>query len=158
MRYIYTLGFILGTFKFLFSHWSIHVAALGNDIELTFFQLFIPTTAGALITMIIFYFSSEALMKRAAIKRNIAYHNALAAGLPYVEKKKFTYLNKKIVKIKNGIGIYGITFLAPLFLSIPIGSVICAKFYRHKKKTFPLMLFTVIGYSFLMSFIIAIIF
>ena len=47
-------------------------------------------------------------------------------GIPVKVKKKFTRINKLIVRIKLRIGIYGIAFWAPLFLSIPIGSAVVA--------------------------------
>lgn len=150
----YLTGFGLGTIKFLFSHWTIKGAATYNQTDLNFFEIFLPPTLGALITMVICYFASEALMER-AMQKKIANNRAdIVAGIVGKQKKKFTLVNKSIVQIKMKLGLYGITFLAPLFLSIPIGSVVCAKFYRHKKHTFILMLITVIGYSLLMSTII----
>ena len=41
--------------------------------------------------------------------------------------------------MKRSIGIIGITFWAPFFLSIPLGSIIAAKFYGHKKQAYPLI-------------------
>ena len=158
MKYLYSLGFVLGTFKFLFSHWTVHVASIKPGIEMSFLDLFIPTTTGAILTMIVFYYSSNALMRRAAIRRAKKYAIALATGKAYVPKKKFTYINKKIVRIKQSVSIHGVTIIAPLFLSIPIGSIVCAKFYRHQSKTFPLMLLTVVGYSTLMSALIKLFF
>ena len=55
-------------------------------------------------------------------------------------KKKFTRFNKFIVKLKRRFGIYGIAFYAPLFLSVPLGSIVTAKFYGKEKRTFPLIL------------------
>lgn len=153
---IYLTGFVLGTFKFLFSHWSIYLIANESDELLNFLELFIPTTLGALITMVICYYTSEKLMNRAVKKQNERIQKAIAEGKVPKIKKKFTYTNKLIVQIKMKLGIYGITLLAPLFLSIPIGSIVCAKFYRHQKKTFPLMVLVVTGYSTLMSGIIVI--
>jgi hypothetical protein len=72
--------------------------------------------------------------------------------LPF--KRKFTRVNKGLVKMKRGLGIYGVTLVAPLFLSIPIGSIVCAKFFGHDKRTFPLMLLFSGAYSFLMCFLI----
>jgi hypothetical protein len=158
MKYLYSLGFILGTFKFLFSHWTVHLASIKPGIEMSFFDLFIPTTSGALITMFVFYFSSNAFMKRAAKKRAEKYNEALSLGLPYTPKKKFTFVNKKIVQVKRSIGIHGVTIIAPLFLSIPLGAIVCAKFYRHQQKTFPFMVITVVGYSALMSALIKLFF
>ena len=61
-------------------------------------------------------------------------------GLEFKERKNFTRMNKFIVRIKRSLGIYGISFYVPLFLSIPIGSIIVAKFYGKFKKTFPLVI------------------
>ncbi|MEO9532865.1 MAG: hypothetical protein ABJG68_15040 [Crocinitomicaceae bacterium] len=138
----------MGTFKFLFAHWLTYAMA-----EPTFFdllQIFISTTAGAWVTMTIFYWSSEFFMKRAAAKRDAARKLAIQNGTELKKKKTFTTMNKAIVWIKLKIGIYGITILAPLFLSIPIGSIVCAKFFGSQKKTFPLMLLNTGIYSFLM--------
>lgn len=44
-----------------------------------------------------------------------------------------------IIHLKHKLGIYGICFWAPFFLSIPIGSIIAAKFYGKLKKTYPLI-------------------
>ena len=146
------LGFSMGTFKFLFAHWIAYAAADATFFDLT--QIFISTTLGAWITMTVFYWMSEYFMKRARIKR-------IAEG-----KKRKTIISKPIKKwskrwlgwrikrgtifVKNGLGVYGITFLAPLFLSIPGGAVVCAKFFGHKKITFPLMLLNTAIYSVLM--------
>jgi hypothetical protein len=55
-------------------------------------------------------------------------------------KKKFTRMNKFIVRIKHRLGIVGLSFFAPFFLGIPLGTIIAAKFFGHQKKTFPLIL------------------
>ena len=89
-------------------------------------------------------------MRRAQLKRMNAILEAKKKGVEYKPKKKFTKMNKLIVWIKRNIGIYGVTLLAPLFLSIPIGSIICAKFYGKRKRTFILMMFFTAMYSALM--------
>ena len=53
-------------------------------------------------------------------------------------KKVFTRTNKFIVRMK-GLGIIAICFYAPLFLSMPIGSIISAKFFGKDNRTFPLI-------------------
>lgn len=148
-----TTGFIFGTFKFLFSHWTTFGLFPINGLD-SILEIFVSTTAGAIISMATFYFLSDYLMERAAAKRIAERELALAKGVEYVPKKKFTRLNKFMVKLKGSLGIYGITLLAPLFLSIPLGSIVCAKFYGHHKKTFPLMVLFMASYSFLMCFLI----
>lgn len=154
MSYTYLTGIFLGTFKFLFAHFTIFMTAEQFNEEPDFFELFLPPTLGAMITMTIVYFSSEYLMLRAAKKKAEKRKKAIAAGIVYVEKKKFTFINKIIVRVKMKIGIHGVTILAPLFISIPLGSIVCAKFYKHNKKTFFYMTRTIIGYSLLISLIL----
>ena len=38
--------------------------------------------------------------------------------------------------MKRSVGIIGIAFWAPFFLSIPLGSIITSKFYGDNKNTF----------------------
>ncbi len=52
-------------------------------------------------------------------------------------KKNFTKLNKTLVRLKmTNTGFWLITVLGPVFLSVPIGTIIVAKFYRHHKETY----------------------
>ena len=53
-------------------------------------------------------------------------------------------MNKLIVKIKRTLGIYGVCLFAPLFFSIPGGTIISAKFYGKDKRTFLLILFGIV--------------
>ena len=148
---IFAFGF--GTFKFVFVHWTTYIA-FGEPNFNILWQIFVGTTLGAWVTMTVFYYMSEYFMKRARQKRLDKIQKALDSGVPLKTKKNFTRLNKLIVWIKQHIGIYGVTVLAPLFLSIPIGSIVCAKFYGRYKKTFPLMLLFTASYSALMCFTI----
>lgn len=145
-------AFGLGTFKFMFAQWIV----FGANHPVTWqiiTEIFISVLAGAWSTMAASYFFSEYLMKRAKAKRRAAFLLAKENGIELKRKKNFTRINKLIVWIKHTIGIYGITMLAPLFLSIPIGSIVCAKFYGDKKITFPLMLLFTGLYSFIMALI-----
>lgn len=147
--------FIIGAFKYLFSHGMAFGFTKGfDDVEVNFINIFIPTILGAIISMAFFYFLSDFLMERAAKKRHRLYHEALDKGIPFKVKKKFTKTNKFLVKIKSKLGVYAFTFLVPLFLSIPLGSILCAKFYGHKKKTYPLMVLNMSIYGLVMTLII----
>jgi len=142
MNWIYFLTqFGFGTVKYLFSQWGAlaYVKTAGN-IDLNFFNIFVPTYLGAVISMSIFYFSSDFLMERAQKKRELKIKEAIDKGVVLKEKKIFTKMNKLMVKTKQRFGIYMLTLIAPLFFSIPLGSIICAKFYGDKKQTFPLMM------------------
>jgi hypothetical protein len=148
-----TTGFIFGTFKFLFAHWTIYFTFDLDGLD-SIVEIFISISAGAIATMAVFYFFSDYMMDRAALKRKNKRLDAIKNGIEFIPKKKFTRMNKALVRVKMKLGIYGVTLLAPLFLSIPLGSVVCAKFYGHHKKTFPLMLLFTTSYSFLMCTLI----
>ncbi|MBI3133856.1 MAG: hypothetical protein HYZ14_04195 [Bacteroidetes bacterium] len=151
---LFLTGFFFGTFKFLFAHWTTFGAAAGMGYEPHYYEIFISVTSGGWVSMTVFYFLSELLMKRAAKKRHEKYLASKTSGIPIPFKRKFTRINKILVKMKRGLGIYGLTVFAPLFLSIPIGSIVCAKFFGHDRRTFPLMLLFSGLYSFLMCFLI----
>lgn len=147
--------FWLSTFKYLFSHWVALAATTGFDnVDVNFINIFVPTFSGAFLCMMVFYFASDFFMERAAKKRRLKLEKAIADGVEIVHKKKFTRLNKFMVKAKARFGIYALTFIAPLFFSIPLGSIICAKFYGDKKATFPLMTAYMALYGLVMTFII----
>ncbi len=126
--------FLLSTFKFMFA------AIPGNLAGAPFYQTYFATSLGGIFGAAVFFFSAEFFMRRAKEKRERKRQEAIDKGIPYKEKKKFTRMNKLVVKIKRSLGIYGISFWAPFFLSVPIGSVVVAKFYgKTKFKTFALI-------------------
>ena len=77
-------------------------------------------------------------MIRTHKKKKLLIEQAKEKGIEFKRKKVFTRTNKFIVRMK-GLGIIVICFYAPLFLSIPIGSIISAKFFGKDNRTFPLI-------------------
>jgi hypothetical protein len=132
---LYVLFFGLSTIKFMFTPFG------GPSAHLTFVETYISCVSGAIFSAAIFYFSSGYFMRRAQQKRADAIKAALALGIPVKPKKRFTRMNKLIVNIKRRFGIIGVSMYAPFFLSVPIGSIIAAKFYGKEKRTFPLIVF-----------------
>lgn len=131
-KYIGFFGFSM--IKFLFTPFG------GPKAGLSFVETYIVCVAGALLSAAIFFFSSEYFLKRAHKKRKELILKSLETGIPLKQKKRFTKTNKLIVRIKHKLGIIGVAFYAPLFLSIPIGTIITAKFYGKEKRTFPLII------------------
>lgn len=111
----------------------------GPGLGLTFLETYITCVAGAIFGSAVFYYSASYFMRRAKEKRERKLKEQLAKGLPIAQKKKFTRMNKLVIRMKRSIGIIGISFWAPFFLSIPLGSIIAAKFYGENKKTYPLI-------------------
>lgn len=111
----------------------------GPDMGLSFFETYFSCVAGGIVGSAVFYFSGGYFIRRAIEKREKLIADNLAKGIETPPKKRFTRMNKFIVKLKRSIGIVGISFWAPFFLSIPVGSIVTAKFYGDDKRTYPLI-------------------
>ena len=122
--------FLFSTIKFLFAPFA------GVPLGLHFYETYFAAVAGGTVSSAFFYFGSGRLMlyfkKRAELKNN----KLAASGKKIKEKKKFTRSNKFIAQLRRKLGKVGICFWAPFFLSVPIGSIIAAKFYGGDKNTF----------------------
>lgn len=112
----------------------------GPAFNFSFIETYIACVAGGIFGAAIFYFSAGFFMRRSHEARVRKLALLEAQGIPFKAKKKFTRMNKFVVRIKRTLGIVGTSFWAPFFLSVPIGSIIAAKFYGHKKTTFPLII------------------
>ncbi|MBK9049083.1 MAG: hypothetical protein IPN54_04155 [Bacteroidetes bacterium] len=62
-------------------------------------------------------------------------------------KKLFTPRNRKFVRIWRKYGLIGVAFLTPVFISIPIGTIIANAFEDNKKKIFLYMLISIVFWS-----------
>lgn len=132
--------------KFMFAPYS------GKALGFSFLENHIVTFLGALVSATIFYHGASYFNNRARLKRIKKDAKRVAQGKK--PKKKFTRTNKIIIKIKHGIGFYGLGIFAPIFLSVPIGSIIVAKFYHHKKFAYWYVIIVLYLYS-LISCLIA---
>jgi hypothetical protein len=111
----------------------------GYGLGLPFWETYFSSVAGGTFGAAVFYFTSELFMKishKRKMKKQIELEE-LGESIPV--KKKFTKTNRFILKLKRKFGIYGICFWGPFLLSVPIGSIVAAKFYGKHKQTFPLI-------------------
>ncbi|MBU2019971.1 MAG: hypothetical protein KJ941_10030 [Bacteroidetes bacterium] len=121
--------FFLSMIKFMFAPFT------GVGLSLSFVETALACFIGAVLSSAFFYFSSKYFMEKARYKRMNSPPKKLSASAVKRKRK----VNKIIVQLKRKLGIYGICFFGPLLLSIPLGTIICAKFYNHQSKTFPLI-------------------
>jgi uncharacterized membrane protein len=129
----YSSVFFLATFKFMFAPFT------GSGIGLHYWETYIASVAGGCFSAAIFYFFSEVIIKYTHKKKIEKRERLLKEGKPVIKKKIFTKTNRSIISVKHKLGIIGVCFFCPLFLSVPVGSIISAKFYGKLKKTFPLI-------------------
>ena len=137
--YIYV--FFLAHVKFLFAS---SIAKASTDLSFT--EIFLSTLIGAIFCFNLFFFLSKKIMSIAHKKRVEAYIKGSK------RKKNFTKKNKLIVRLKKSkMGFVLICTLVPLFLSIPIGTIVVAKFYGDRIKAYFIVSITLIIVSFLLS-------
>jgi hypothetical protein len=114
--------------------------------NMSFFQTIVYTNIGGLFGIIIFGFLSKGL-----IKLYIAFCPEM---LKRKRKtiKKFTSWNRRLVWLKAKYGLYGIVFLTPVLLSIPVGTFLVTKYYRHNKLSYLYLLFSQLIWSVIYTF------
>lgn len=67
------------------------------------------------------------------------------------KKKVFSKRSRKFVKIWKKYGLFGVAFLTPVIISIPIGTVVANAFEDNKKKIFVYMFFSILFWSLLLT-------
>ena len=140
---LYSIAFLLGAVKFLFA------ASIVSTTSLSSLEIAVSTGLGAVLSFNIFYWSSGYFMRIAKEKKIRAIYNGT-----YKKKNVFTKLNKWMVKTKKSkSGFWLICLFAPLFLSIPLGSIIVAKFYRQQPLTYPVAIISISILAFILAYL-----
>lgn len=125
--------FFIATFKFMFC------TSVGPAFGLAFYETYLAAFLGGSVSAALFYFASDKFLAYSHNKKVAKEKELLAKGVLVPHKKKFTKNNRLIISMKMKLGIYGICFWAPFFFSVPVGSIIVAKFYGKLDKTYPLV-------------------
>ncbi|PKP21327.1 MAG: hypothetical protein CVU05_07045 [Bacteroidetes bacterium HGW-Bacteroidetes-21] len=121
------LVFLISTVKFVFSF------PLAAGFNFDFLLTFLVTTTGGVAGIFFFAFISKELIlfwnwvvnkysKKKDISQVEKTENTVIKPTPISRKRKY-------VRWKNGIGLYGISLLTPLIISIPIGTFLIVRFY-----------------------------
>lgn len=116
--------FVLATFKFYFA------AAPGAGLALPFYETVVVTSFGAIFSAAFFFYSGSVLFRWLQRKNS-------RKGIT-LNSRKFSR-NRKILNIKLRIGFMGFCFLSSVLFPVPIGAMVCARFYRNHRLAFPLM-------------------
>lgn len=133
---------LLSSVKFLFVPFlSVHVH------NYNFLTASIINIIGAFIGITFFFKTSTYFIERGIRKRIEAIEKGKAKP-----KRVFTRMNRLLVQVKNTMGMYGLAFIILPFLSIPISSIVSAKYFHLKKKKMLVLLYTSsVVWSFLLS-------
>lgn len=113
---------LLSIVKFVFTPFFMIINPGGNE-HWSFTETILICGSGAAIGTYIFFHFGEYIF------------NWMAHHLKR-PKRVFTKLNRKIVKAKWNYGFRGLIFIS-VIISVPLASIVAAKFYRHDKKAVP---------------------
>ena len=138
---VYVYVFFLAQVKFLF---AASIAEATTDLN--FLEILLSSTLGALFCYNVSYL----------VGRFIFFKNNPSKEKVFLKKSKkiFTKRNRIIIKIKNSkLGYLILCSLAPVFLTIPIGTFVVLKFYGNRKLTYWLVFISIALISFILTFI-----
>lgn len=135
---------VLGTsiVKFLFA------AAVSYGLGHSFGQTVLLLAIGGGVGITVFYLLGGRLLGLIRVRQQRRQLLRMARGLP--PKRNFTRTNRFIVRSKRAYGLIGLVMMPPI-LSIPVTALIAAKYFRHDRRTLPLLLASVAGWSVALS-------
>ena len=129
----------LSSVKFLFA------PSLAISAGFGYLKTIVITFCGGSIGILFFYFFGTWVMKKIKPK------NTSISISEKNKKKIFTRTNKMIVRIKAKYGLLGLSFITPAIISIPIGSILAAKYFRKNPKTLSYLLISLFFWCILLT-------
>lgn len=122
------------------------------NIGFGYLETLLITTIGGVIGVVFFYYLSAAIM---VIIQKLTGKLGKKKQKPS-KKRVFTWKNKLIVKIKREYGLIGLAAITPIFLSIPLGTFLAARFFHDQKKVLTYLSASVIVWSVIVSSVVII--
>jgi hypothetical protein len=132
---------LLSAFKFL------PCPSLAVVMGFSFWETLLITVPSGIAGTAFFFLTANFLMERSR-KRKL---NAVQQGKRKV--RQFTWINKVLIRIKQRFGLIGIALITPSVLSIPLGSIVMAKFFKHKKEALPALMASVAFWGVVLTFL-----
>ena len=129
--------FLLSSTKFLFAPSTVIAAGF------TYFETLALTISGGWFGVLVFYYFGRVLIE--LIMRSYF------SKSPKKNKSPFTFTNKLIVKTKAKYGIIGLALITPVTISIPVGSILAARYFSRVRITVPLLLASIVLWSLVLT-------
>ena len=67
------------------------------------------------------------------------------------KKKVFTKRNRLLIRVKSSWGLIGLALISPSVISIPLGSLLAARYFRNDPRTLPVFFAAVVFWSFTLT-------
>ncbi len=119
------------------------------------------TSVGGTIGILAFAFLTKPISDAFNFLVNNARQNSsLKKFIPQSRKNKkqkciFSKKNRRVIRVKQNFGLFGVAAITPIILSIPVGTFIAVKYYRLKVKTLLFLISSIIFWSFVLTFFVA---
>jgi uncharacterized membrane protein len=122
------------------------------NIGFGYLETLLITTIGGVIGVVFFYYLSAVIM---VLIHKLSTMFQKGKSKPK-KKRVFTLKNKLIVKVKREYGLIGLAAITPIFLSIPLGTFLAARFFQDQKKVLTYLSASVIVWSVIVSSVVII--
>lgn len=109
----------------------------------------VMTSVGGCLGVFVFFKSSGWFMERSERSRRLKALRRDQEGRP--PARVFNRRNRTIVRVKRSQGLPGLALITPAIISIPIGTIIAAKYFRHHPRALPWLFGSVVLWSLLLS-------
>ena len=118
----------------------------------SYFSAIIITTIGGILGFIVFFYIGEIKWVRIFFGKLMDWiFKLFGVDRAEKEKKKFSRKNRLIVTVKGRYGLIGLALLTPCVFSIPLGSLLAARYYDNRSMTIPYMIFSIALWSFILT-------
>ena len=130
------IGLILfSSVKFLFAPSTVYLSGYN------YWQTLVITIVGGILGVTVFFYTGSAIFS--FIKDRFS-----TSG---TTQKTFSKKNRFIIRVKASWGVLGVALLNPCLLSIPIGSLLAARYFRYDRRTLPMMIGAVVFWSIVLT-------
>ena len=142
IKTILEVALILFTSMVKFAFSPLLSLSLGYDLV----ETIIITGIGGCLGVTVFFLGSGWILARIEDRRMNAILEGRRTG-----RRSFTRTNKLIVKVKRNQGLNGLAALTPVIISIPIGTILAARYFRDDKRALPILFSSVLFWDIVLS-------
>jgi hypothetical protein len=130
------VGLVLfSSVKFLFAPSTVYLSGYN------YWQTLGITIIGGTLGVLVFFYTGSAIFS--FIDRRFSRKGTT--------KKTFSKKNRFIIRIKSSWGIIGLALTSPCLISIPIGSLLAARYFRNDSRTIPFLIGAVVLWSVILT-------
>jgi hypothetical protein len=133
---------------------------LATGYDLNYIQTFLSTTTGGILGVLFFFYASKWITIWITTYKNQLFflfginRRSEDDELLPEKKKIFTWKNKLIVLTVRRFGLIGIALLTPPLFSIPLGTLIAARYFRNPKQVVGYLCASVVLWSVILSSVV----